>query len=252
MTLVAELDDVTFAFGDVLAVEDVTLRIEPGEFVGIVGPNGSGKSTLIRLMLGLVEPDRGRARLYGVPATRFRDGTRLGYVAQYAARTDRRIPVTVREVVEMGRFARAGIFPLRAEDREAVADAMRQVGIADLADRRLTRLSGGQRQRAFVARALASEAEVLFLDEPTVGVDAGSRERFYDLLRDLHDDGITIVLIEHDIGVVTSHATTVACINRRLYCHTSPEDFLEGDYLERAYGPDRTVLRHDHGHHHHE
>lgn len=251
MTAVVEVEDATFSFGDVPAVEDVSLTVEEGDFVGIVGPNGSGKSTLIKLMLGLVEPDQGRVLLYGVRASRFQDGSRLGYVSQYVSRVDRRIPVTVREVVEMGRFARAGIFPLRAEDHDAVGEAMQQVRIADLADRKLTQLSGGQRQRVFVARALASKADLLFLDEPAIGVDIESRERFYGLLHELNEQGITIVLIEHDIGVVTSYANLVACINRQLYCHTTPEDFLAGDFLERAYGTEQEILRHEHQRHHH-
>lgn len=252
MTAVIEVEDATFMYGDVPAVEDVTLTVEAGDFLGIVGPNGSGKSTLIKLMLGLLQPDQGRVLLYGVSAHRFQDGSRLGYVSQYASRIDRRIPVTVREVVEMGRFARAGFFPLRKEDHAAVDEAMQQVQIADLEDRKLTQLSGGQRQRVFVARALASKADVLFLDEPAIGVDVESRERFYGLLRELNEQGITIVLIEHDIGVVTSYADLVACINRQLYCHTTPEDFLRGDFLERVYGSDQEMLRHDHHRHHHE
>lgn len=246
MTAIIEMQDVTYRYGEVPAVEDVTLSVEEGDFLGIVGPNGSGKSTLIKLMLGLLKPDEGRVSLYGVPAHRFEDGSRLGYVSQYASRIDRRIPVTVREVVEMGRFARAGFFPLRSGDRDAVDDALVQVRIADLADRKLTQLSGGQRQRVFIARALASNAEVLFLDEPAIGVDVESRERFYGLLRTLNERGITIVLIDHDIGVVTTYADLVACINRRLFCHTSPADFLAGDFLVEVYGTDQEILRHEH------
>ena len=118
--------------------------------------------------------------------------------------------------------------------------------ITDLADRKLNTLSGGQRQRAFIARALASDADLLALDEPTVGVDAESRDRFYGLLDELNSEGITIVLIEHDIGVVTDRASRIACLNTELYHHGDPESFHESDALERAYGSTGQVV----GHHH--
>jgi zinc transport system ATP-binding protein len=108
------------------------------------------------------------------------------------------------------------------------------------------RLSGGQRQRVFIARALAAEADLLVLDEPTVGVDAESRESFYNLLHDLNATGITIVLIEHDIGVVTNHATEIVCINRELYFDGDPETFVETNALADAYGAEQAVLEHDH------
>jgi zinc transport system ATP-binding protein len=146
----------------------------------------------------------------------------------------------------MGRYPRVGRGRFGDDDRRAVEDAMRQTGVDGLADRKVTRLSGGQRQRVFIARALAAEADLLALDEPAVGVDTESREGFYDLLRDLNDDGMTVLLIEHDIGVVTEHATKVACLNRRLYFHGDPSEFEESDALGEAYGRDQRRLEHDH------
>ena len=132
------------------------------------------------------------------------------------------------------------------EDRRAVEKAMEEVGLEELSSRRVGRLSGGQRQRVFIARALAAEADLLALDEPTVGVDAESREEFYELLRDLNNGGMTVVLIEHDIGVVTEYADEIACINRRLYFDGDPSEFVETDALAEAYGKDQHVLSHDH------
>ncbi|QCJ46186.1 metal ABC transporter ATP-binding protein [Haloprofundus sp. MHR1] len=245
-----ELSDVTFGYTDTPVVEDVSLSVEEGEFLGLVGPNGSGKSTLLRLMLGLASPDAGTVELFGESARSFDAGERLGYVAQDVANAATEMPITVREVVEMGRYPHVGFGRLGAEDRRIVADALDTVGVAELADRRLAHLSGGQRQRVFIARALAGEADLLALDEPAVGVDADSREAFYDLLRDLNDDGLTVVLIEHDIGVVTEHATTVACLNRRLFFHGEPSGFAESDALSRAYGANQRMLEHDHSHDH--
>ncbi|WP_129112928.1 metal ABC transporter ATP-binding protein [Halegenticoccus tardaugens] len=243
---VIEVSDVSFSYGSVPVVEGISLAVERGEFLGLVGPNGSGKSTLLRLMLGLLKPDEGGVRLFGEPASRFDAGERVGYVAQNVAGDSVEMPITVREVVSMGRYPHVRFGWLRARDRRIVEEAMETVGVAPLADRRLAHLSGGQRQRVFIARALAGEADLLALDEPAVGVDAESREAFYDLLYDLNDDGITIVLIEHDIGVVTEHASRVACLNRQLYFHGDPAGFAESDALAKAYGANQRLLRHDH------
>ncbi|WP_135827898.1 metal ABC transporter ATP-binding protein [Halorussus halobius] len=239
-------EDVTFGFGPEPVVEDVSLTVAPGAFLGVVGPNGSGKSTLLELLLGLRSPDDGSVRLFGEPAESFDDGERVAYVAQDVAGAVREMPVTVREAVRMGRYPRRLVGRFSEADRRAVADALDRVGIADLADRRVCRLSGGQRQRVFIARALAAEADLLALDEPAVGVDARSREAFYAMLADLNAAGLTVVLVEHDVGVVTTHASEIACLNRRLYFHGDPAEFAETDALASAYGADQRVLRHDH------
>ncbi|MFC6864308.1 metal ABC transporter ATP-binding protein [Halomicroarcula sp. GCM10025817] len=232
---VAELDGVSFGYTATPVVEDVSLRIDPGEYVAVVGPNGSGKSTLMRLLLGLVRPDSGQARLFGEPAHRFDDGARIGYVAQEAS-ASKEMPITVREVVKMGRFPHVGFGRLSRDDARIVDRALETVGMAAFADRRVTQLSGGQRQRTFIARALASEADLLVLDEPTVGVDAESVAAFYDLLDSLHDTGITILLIEHDLRAVTDHAERVVCLNREVYFDGPTAAFVESDALARAFG----------------
>ncbi|MFO7832832.1 MAG: metal ABC transporter ATP-binding protein [Halohasta sp.] len=240
------VDDVTFGYGEVPVLESVSIDVEPGSFLGLVGPNGSGKSTLLDLMLGLRRPDEGTVSLFGEPAHKFDAGERIGYVAQDATKAVRDMPITVREVVEMGRYPRRLFGRFSAADRQEIEDALEQVGITDLASRRVGRLSGGQRQRVFIARALASEADLLALDEPTVGVDAESREEFYGLIHDLNATGLTVILIEHDIGVVTTHATDVACLNRQLFFDGDPEEFVETDALSQAYGKDQHILQHDH------
>lgn len=156
------------------------------------------------------------------------------------------MPVTVREAVTMGRYPHRLVKRFSEADKRAVTDAMEQADIIDLAARRVGRLSGGQRQRVFIARALASEADLLALDEPAVGVDAESREEFYDLLYDLNATGLTIILIEHDIGVVTTYATEIACLNRRLHFDGDPNEFGATDALADAYGANQHVLHHDH------
>jgi len=246
VTAVIEVDDVTFAYGDRPVVEGVSLDIGAGEFLGLVGPNGSGKTTLLELMIGLRRPDSGSVRLFGDPAHESTHGKRIGFVPQDVADTSGGMPVTVREVVRMGRYPHKLLGRFTATDRQAVDAALRRVEIADIAGRRVGRLSGGQRQRVFIARALAAEADVLALDEPTVGVDAESREAFYDLLRDLNEGGMTIVLIEHDIGIVTTHASEIACLNRELFFHGDPESFVETDALAGAYGGSQSIVHHEH------
>ncbi|RKD97194.1 metal ABC transporter ATP-binding protein [Halopiger aswanensis] len=243
---VVDLEHVSFAYGEQPAVDDVSLTVEAGDFLGLIGPNGSGKTTLLRIMLGLLSPDSGSVELFGQPVEEFEQGERIGYVSQQATSGGGTMPVTVRECVRMGRFAHVGHSRLTDEDRAIADEALETVGITDLADQQLNQLSGGQRQRAYIARALASEADLLALDEPTVGVDAESRDAFYQLLESLNNEGITIILIEHDIGVVTDRADRIACINTELYHHGDTESFVESDALSEAYGATGTVVHHHH------
>ncbi len=268
---IIDLAGITFGYTATPVVEDVSLTIDPGEYVAIVGPNGSGKSTLMQLMLGLLEPDTGTAHLFGKRADRFDDGERIGYVAQQASAA-KEMPITVREVVKMGRFPHLGLGHVLDDDQPiadalrneplvtltgvangvfgrlspsdwtAVDDALDTVGMSAFADRRITQLSGGQRQRAFIARALASEADLLVLDEPTVGVDAESVDAFYDLLAALNAEGITIILIEHDLGAVAEHADRVVCLNREVYFDGPTNEFVESDALARAFGTEARFL----------
>ncbi len=246
MTTIVDVTDVTFSYGEESALEDITFSVETGEFLGMIGPNGSGKTTLLHLMLGLLEPDVGEVQLFGQPASEFDAGHRIGYVGQRATDRTGAMPATVREVVAMGRTAHAGRSRLTSEDIAAIEDAVETVDVADLLDRRIDQLSGGQRQRALIARALASEPELLALDEPTAGVDADSRDRFYGLLGELNEAGITIILIEHDIDVLTSFVGTVACLNRRLYHHGDVHAFLDSEALSEAYGREHAIIGHDH------
>jgi len=242
---VLDVANVTFGYTEVDVLENVSLTLDDGEFLGLVGPNGSGKSTLLSIALGLRRPDSGTATLFGEPAHAFDDGHRIGFVGQGVASNDRSVPITVEEIVRLGRFPHAGFGRFGPADHEAVDRAMETTGVAELADRRIQSLSGGQRQRAFIARALAGEADLLALDEPTVGVDAESREEFYSLLNGLSADGVAILLIEHDIGVVTEHADTVACVNCTLHYHGDPGGF-DADVLADAYGTAHQVVHHDH------
>ncbi|HEY8393260.1 MAG TPA: metal ABC transporter ATP-binding protein [Thermaerobacter sp.] len=245
---VIELEGVSFSYGEEPVLEDVSLTVRRGEFVGLVGPNGSGKSTLLRIILGLLAPRTGRVRLFGQDIHRFRQWWRVGYVPQRPAALAGGFPATVREVVRSGLLAaRSGpVRTARGQDREQVDRALTLVGMEAYADRPIGRLSGGQQQRVFIARALVGAPDLLILDEPLEGVDAPTQERFYGLLRRLRrETGLTILLVSHDIGVVTAEVTSLACLNRRLFFHGPPDRF-DPERVAEMYGFPVSMITHRH------
>lgn len=235
-----ELEGVTAGYGGVPAVEDVSLRVEAGEFLGLVGPNGGGKSTLLKVMLGLLPPFSGSVRLLGgVPA---RERMRVGYVPQFAA-FSRDFPISVREVVLMGRLGVSrSRFGHGREDRAIAERCLRETEIAELASRPIGQISGGQFQRVLIARALAATPRLLMLDEPTANIDPRVERDLFELLKDINRD-MTIIVVSHDVGFVSEYVTRVACLNRTLLCHTAEP--LSGATMEQLYGhPVRYVDHH--------
>ncbi|WP_124726278.1 metal ABC transporter ATP-binding protein [Staphylospora marina] len=238
-----------FSYGEHPVLDGIHLDVKAGEFLGVVGPNGSGKSTLVRCMLGLLKPDQGEVRLFGEPAHLLKDRGRVGYVSQKANSFNLHFPATVREVVLSGLSGKLGLFRrFKKEHHRRVERVLDQVGLADLADRNIGLLSGGQQQRVFIARALVQEPELLILDEPTVGVDARSTDRFYELLSGLHEQGLTLILITHDIGAVTSLVQRVACLNKKLFFHGDACEFARQaeEILSEAYRHEIRVMNHRH------
>jgi zinc transport system ATP-binding protein len=224
-SLALEFDGVDFAYGQGPPVlSGVDLRVDEGEFVAIAGPNGGGKTTLLRLALGLERPARGRVLLFGEPARTFQDRARIGYLAQ-RTRIGVHAPVTVRELVEAGRTPLRPLGRLRAEDREAVGEAIERVGMTQLAHRPLTRLSGGQQQRAFIAKALAARPKLLVLDEPTTGVDVEAQEALAALLDRLHNDlGVTILYVSHEFGAVEHFVQRLVLVRERIVFDGPPSE----------------------------
>lgn len=199
-TPVVEARGVTVAIGGrpVLRGNDLTVR--EGEFIALMGANGSGKSTLVRALTGLRPLTAGSVQLFGVPLADFQHRERIGFVPQRASAAGG-VPASVREVVASGRLARRGLFRRRTRaDRAAIDDALEVVGLADRAGDGISTLSGGQQQRVLIARALAGEPELLFLDEPTAGVDLPNQQALADTLRVLSGRGATVVLVAHDLG----------------------------------------------------
>lgn len=229
--------DLTVDLGGHRILDAVDLTIPQGDFVGLVGPNGGGKTTLLRAILGLLPLTRGEVRLFGAPPGNGRATKRLAYVPQHAVHVDSRFPATAYEIALLGRAGRRGLLRrYRPEDHAAVYEALREVGIADLASAPIGTLSGGQRQRVFLAKALAAEPELLILDEPTTGVDPKARESFYQLLDHLnHDHQITVLLVSHDTQALALVAHRVVAINRRVVYDGTPSHFAETGGLEEAY-----------------
>lgn len=232
-----ELDDVCVRYQDAQVLDHVRLKVEHGEFVGIVGPNGAGKSTLLKAALGLVPTSCGQARVFGKPVRRFHDFQRVGYVPQHAVHVDTRFPATAYEVVLLGRVGRRGLLRrLNADDRATAQHAMEEVGVRHLADRRIGTLSGGERQRVFLAKALAAEPEMLILDEPTTGVDPRAREGFYRLLDHLnHDHAMTIILVSHDTQALSLVVHRLVAVNHTIVFDGAPQDFEAKGGFGAAY-----------------
>jgi zinc transport system ATP-binding protein len=222
--------DVTFGYGREVVLDRVDLAIQPRDFLAIIGPNGGGKTTLLKVILGLLRPWSGDVD-FNLPGGR--NHGRLGYVPQFST-FDKNFPLRVEDVVLMGRLGARGLLRrYTREDRAAAAGALERLGLADLARDHVAEISGGQLQRVLIARALASEPDVLFLDEPTASIDAESRTTLRGLLEELNAR-IPVVVVTHDVTSIAPMVQRIACINRRLFYHGGPE--LSHEVLEEVYG----------------
>lgn len=227
---VLEIKQLWAGYPGEVVLEDINLALRPLDFVGLIGPNGGGKTTLLKVILGLLPPLRGDIRILGQPVHIGRK--QIGYVPQYVE-FDRDFPITVWDVARMGRVGQRGLLRrLTSADDDLVAEALRQVEMLPLRRRLIGELSGGQRQRVYIARALATQPQILLLDEPTASVDPQIKANIYDLLRRLNEQ-ITLLLISHDMGAISSYVKTVGCLNRRLFYHG--DKLITADMLEEAY-----------------
>jgi zinc transport system ATP-binding protein len=236
-----QLRDVCYAYGGAPVLQSVDLRLDEGDFLGIIGPNAGGKTTLLKIILGLLTPDSGTVEVFGLPPAENRGA--IGYVPQYA-RFDASFPIDVLDTVRMGRLG-IGRREKARESRDAARTALDRVDLGEMAGEQIGQLSGGQLQRVLIARALASEPRILLLDEPTASADTRSGRSVYELLEKLSDQ-MTIVLVSHDIGVISRYVKTIACLNVRLHYHHSRE--LTDEMVEVAYGCPVDLVAHGHPH----
>ncbi len=221
-------------------LENVSLTIRRGESAGIIGPNGGGKSTLLKLLLGLLKPQRGSVRVFGTDPVSARP--KVGYMPQYQ-QMDAAFPISVEEVVMQGTLNRSFWGRHSAEDRRVASTAMREMGIEHLASKNFADLSGGQRQRVLIARALACSPELLLLDEPTANIDPGAEEQFYDTLNRF-SRRLTILTVSHDLGFVNREVGTLICVNRHVSLHDAA-DFDQAT-ADRIYRHGMHMIHHDH------
>jgi len=225
-----EFKDVWFSYERNVILSDVTFALEQGEFLGIIGPNGGGKTTLLNLMLGLLKPDRGRIWVLGEEPHDVKH--RVGYVPQ-SIDFNRDFPISVMDVTLMGRLARSRIGRgYSREDQKIVREILDRVGMWDYRRMPIGKLSRGQRQRVFIARALATDPEILFLDEPTASIDQEFQIDLYDFLKELNKD-VTIVVITHDVGVVSTYIKSIGCVNRHFIFHEGGH--ITQEMIDMAY-----------------
>ncbi|MBI2165823.1 MAG: metal ABC transporter ATP-binding protein [Chloroflexi bacterium] len=239
------LENVTFAYDSEPILEDITLQLPRGQFMALVGPNGGGKTTLLKVALGLLQPPQGHVLLFGQEVARFHQWHRISYVPQRPSGFESLSPATVLEVVAQGAYK--GPDPLaflRPQATREVLWAMKTMGLKDLSQERIAELSIGQQRRAILARALVKRPEALFLDEPAAGLDPAAQEALFLHLSQLHKEhGVTILLVSHDLAMVTRYTTVMACIRRKII-HMGPPQTLHQEHIAALFGLDHGPVDH--------
>lgn len=233
---ILQLENISFAYAKQEILENLSLELEEGNFLGLIGPNGGGKTTLLKLILGLLPLQAGKLRLFGQDVDQFRDWTKLSYVAQEAGFNTQGFPVTVEEVLSM-----------TGAKQDKIAATLELVDMSKYLHQQINQLSGGLRQRVFIARALLNQPKLLILDEPTVGVDHRAQSKFYNVLKKLNQQqGLSIILVSHEIDVVSSVVNKVACLNKTLVYHGDSAKLSSQDLLHKLYGPTQQLIAHHH------
>lgn len=245
---VIEVGGLTISYGENTVLSGVSFRIEGGEFVGIIGPNGSGKTTLLKSLIGLVPIDSGEIRILGRDARKemARIRREIGYLPQKQT-INPMVPVLVRDAVLMGRYGAMGLFRRpKEEDRNAVESALKKVDMLDKIDEPIGHLSGGQQQRVFIARALVHNPKIIFLDEPTTGLDVPSQSSIISLIHDLHENyGLTIMMVTHDINQISAYATKILYINRKIVAQGDVNSVCTPEILREVYNTDVKVVQYE-------
>ena len=239
-TVPVSIHDMTVAYHRKPVLWDIDYAAPEGQLIGIIGPNGAGKTTLIKACLGLVSKASGSVRFYGQP---YKDRRRMvGYVPQRES-VDWDFPASVLDVVSMGRYGRIPwCVPVGKQHKQVAMRSLEQVGMADYAKRQISKLSGGQQQRVFLARALAQDAQIYFMDEPFAGVDAATESAVVTLLRELKDKGKTVLAVHHDLQTVQEYFDHVVLLNMRIVASGPTADTFTRENLQKTYGGRLTLL----------
>jgi len=232
--------NLSFSYGGNLAVDSASFKISKGDFVALVGHNGSGKSTLIKLILGILKPDRGEITLFGEKQKKFKSWEKVGYLPQNIGLFNPMFPATVKEVVALGLISKKK-FPktIGSSDYKKVDDALRQMNIVKLKDKLVGELSGGQLQRTLLARAIVNDPELLILDEPVSSVDPETREEFYNYAKKINsENSITIILITHDIGHSVKYTNKLLYLDKKVVFCGDYHDFCVSKDMEKRFDPE--------------
>ena len=234
------IHDLTVAYHRKPVIWDIELNIPEGKLVGIVGPNGAGKSTLLKACQDLVPKASGEVRIYGAPYKSRRSF--VGYVPQRES-VDWDFPVSALDVVAMGTYGRIGWFRRVGKTQKRIAmEALERVGIDHLANRQISQLSGGQQQRVFLARALAQDARIYFMDEPFAAVDAATEQAIVALLKELNQAGKTCLVVHHDLASVTRYFDWLVLLNMRVVASGPTEEVFTQENLQKTYGGKLSLL----------
>lgn len=228
------------SYGTKRVLTNIHLDIEAGNVCGVIGPNGAGKSTLFKSILGLIDINAGEIKVMGDDIEDVKK--QIAYVPQ-KDEVDWQFPATVKDIVLMGRYPYKKLLDrISKEDHQIANDAMDKLGIRNLENRQIGKLSGGQQQRVFIARAIAQQAEIFFLDEPFVGVDITTEERIIEILKELAVRGKTILVVHHDLSTVDQYFNKVILLNQRLITAGDTNLVFNKENIAQAYGPQLTIL----------
>jgi zinc transport system ATP-binding protein len=236
---IISFNNVSFSYSKIPVLENVNFKIKEFASACILGPNGGGKSTLLKLILGLIKPATGKVKVFNSFPEKVR--SKVGYMPQYTS-FDSLFPITVMDVVLMGRIEKHLYWGYSKKDKEVALRVLNLLSLEDLISNSFSSLSGGQRQRVLIARALVSEPELLLLDEPTVNIDPGIEEDFFEILEKLNGR-VTILTVSHDIGFVSKRFKNVLCVNRTVIKH--PTGKLTHNAISQIYEKNIRIVHHD-------
>lgn len=235
-----EVKNLTVSYSNKIALTDVNFSMESGKLIGIIGPNGSGKSTLMKAVLNLTAKDSGEVQINEKTLEEVRGN--IAYIPQ-RSNIDWDFPILVRDTVLLGTYPKLGLFNRpKAKEKKIAEEALKKVGMEDFADKQIGELSGGQQQRVFLARSLAQNADIFFMDEPFVGIDIHSEEIIINILKELRDQGKTLFVIHHDLTKVEDYFDELILVNKELLAAGAVSDVFTPELMERTFNAPLTVL----------